>query len=74
MYKYVITLFPPLKGTLNVRIPTSNALKDFYLGVRDRKENKRRGANSGRYWETGRPGMLLSTRSQTVRHDLKTEQ
>lgn len=34
-YKYVITLLPPLKGTLNVHIPTSNALKDFYLGVRE---------------------------------------
>lgn len=29
VYKYVITLLPPLKGTLNVHIPISNALEDF---------------------------------------------
>ena len=31
-------------------------------------------ANSGRYWGTGRPGMLQSTGSQRVGHNLVTEQ
>ena len=31
-------------------------------------------ANSGRWWGTGRPGMLRSMRSWRVRHDLATEQ
>ena len=31
-------------------------------------------ANSGRWWGTGRPGMLQSRRSQRVGHDLVTEQ
>ena len=31
-------------------------------------------ANSRRYWRTGKPGMLQSTGSQTVEHDLVTEQ
>ena len=30
--------------------------------------------NSGRWWRTGKPGMLQSMRSQTVRHDWATEQ
>ena len=31
-------------------------------------------ANSGRWWRTGKPGMLQSMGSQRVRHDLVTEQ
>ena len=31
-------------------------------------------ANSRRQWKTGKPGVLLSMRSQKVRHDLGTEQ
>jgi len=31
-------------------------------------------AGSGRWWGTGRPGMLQFTGSQRVRHDLTTEQ
>ena len=31
-------------------------------------------ANSGRYWRTGKPGVLCFMRSQRVRHDLATEQ
>ena len=31
-------------------------------------------SNCRRWWGTGRPGMLQSMRSQTVRHDLATEQ
>ena len=31
-------------------------------------------ANSGRWWRTGKPGMLQSTGSQRVRHDWATEQ
>ena len=31
-------------------------------------------ANSGRWWRTGKPGMLLSKGSQRVRHDWATEQ
>ena len=30
--------------------------------------------NSGRQWRTGKPGMLPSTGSQAVRHDLATDQ
>ena len=32
------------------------------------------GASSGRYWKTGKPGMLQSTGLQRVRHDWVTEQ
>ena len=31
-------------------------------------------ASSGRWWRAGKPGVLLSTESQRVRHDLATEQ
>ena len=31
-------------------------------------------ANSGQWWRTGKPGVWQSTGSQTVRHDLVTEQ
>ena len=31
-------------------------------------------ANSARWWQTGRPGVLQSTGSQRVRHDLATEE
>ena len=31
-------------------------------------------ANSGREWRTGKPGVLQSMWTQTVRHDLATEQ
>jgi len=31
-------------------------------------------ANSGRWWRTGKPGMLQSMGSQRVKHDLATEQ
>ena len=31
-------------------------------------------ASSGRWWRTGKPGMLQSVESQRVRHDLVTEQ
>ena len=31
-------------------------------------------ANSGKWWRTGKPGVLQSTRSQTVGHDWATEQ
>ena len=32
------------------------------------------GANSRRWWRTGKPGMLQSTELQRIRHDLATEQ
>ena len=31
-------------------------------------------ANSGKWWRTGKPGVLQSMGSQRVRHDLATEQ